>query len=310
MKRSIYILVLFVFIVSPLLGAEITIPKLIKTSKEKIILGDIAQLRGCDPAWKEILLAHIMTPGAIVELPSGYIKARLKLKGVPIEKIKLNIPETVKIKREAIRISKKDLIAIAKHCIQKNNPWGKRLRIIDIKAKNGLLLPKGRLTYSCQLFSSPLGSFSIPIVFKVNGEIAARTWVMAKTRLVVPIVVSAYPIRRGEIITKDKIRIIKKDVSRPLAGIFTKEEALLGKRAKINIGANRIIYKNMVEIPPLIKRGQRVTIVAESYSLRVTAPGKAKEDGRLGDIIKVENLISKKVIMGKVVDSQTIRVEF
>jgi len=310
MKQKIFALILPLFIASSLFGAEITIPKLIKTSKEKIILGDIAQLKGCDPAWKSILLAYIIKPGSSVELPLDYIKARLKLKGVPVEKIKLNIPEIVKIKREAIRISKNDLIAIARHCIQKNNPWGRRLRIVDIKAKDELLLPKGTLTYSCQLFGSALGSFSVPIVFKVNGEVAARTWVMAKTRLIIPIVISACPIRRGETITRDKIKVIKKDVSRLPAGIFTKPDDLLGKRARVNIGMNRIIYKSMVEIPPLIKRGQRVTIVAESCSLKVTAPGRAKEDGRLGDIIRVENLISKKTIMGKVVDSQTVKVEF
>ncbi len=312
MKRAIYImLIILIFGAPPLLGAEIKIVKsIINTNKEKIYLKDIAQLRGCSSKWKHILLAHISSPGSSIQLPEGYIKARLKLKGVPIEKIKLVIPKIVKIKREATRITERDLMAIAKHCVEENNPWGKRLKIITIKAKNEILLPKGRLSYSCQLFTSPIGDFSIPIIFKVNGEIVSRTWVMVKTKLIAPIIVSAYPIRRGELITKDKIKVVKKDITRLPAGVFTNKSEVVGKRAKINIGINRVIYKNMVEIPPIIRRGQRVVIVAESDNLKVTAPGKAKENGRLGDIIKVENILSKKIITGKVVDSQTVKVKF
>ena len=311
MKRLIFFIAIIIISgVSPLFGGEIIIPKFVKTQKAEIHLGDIAQIRGCNNDWKDILLAHIGTPGSTIELPAGYIKARLKLKGVPVEKLKMNIPKEVKIERQAIRISKKDLIAMTRHCIKRNNPWGKRLKIIQINPTNSMILPKGKLSYSCLLSSSPLGSFSLPIIFKVNGHIAARTWVMVKTRLTISVVASAYPIQRGEILTQDKLRVVKKEVSKLPAGIFLNKNDLIGKRAKINIAANRIIYRNMVEIPPIIKRGQRVTIIAESNSLKVTAPGKAKEDGRLGEIIKVENLLSRKIITGKVVDSQTIRVKF
>ena len=311
MKRLTFIIAIFIICVaSHLFAGEITIPGFIKTHKAEIRLGDIAQLKGCNDHWKDILLAHIVRPGATIELPAGYIKARLKLKGVPVERLKLNIPEVVKIERKAIKITKRDLIAMTRHCIKSNNPWGNRLRITQIRPQNDIMLPQGKLSYSCQLENSPLGSFSLPIIFKVNGHIAARTWVMVKTSLITPIVVSAYPIQRGEIITKDKLRIIKKDLSGLPAGIFFNKNALIGKRAKVNIGANRIIYKNMVEIPPVIKRGQRVMIIAESDSLKVTVPGKAKENGRIGDIIKVQNLLSKKVVVGKVVSDQTVRVKF
>ncbi|RLB12732.1 MAG: flagella basal body P-ring formation protein FlgA [Deltaproteobacteria bacterium] len=310
MKRIILIAIFIMLGVPPLFGGEIIFHRFINTSKEKIRLGDVARIKGCNSDWKDILLAHINTPGTTIELPAGYIKARLKLNGVPVEGLRLHIPEVVKIKRQAIRISKKDLIAITRRCIMENNPWGNKLKIIQIRPTNDLILPKGRLSYSCQLNGSPLGSFSVPIIFKVNGRIVSRTWVMAKTSLITPVIISACPIRRGEMITRDKIRIIKRDVSRLLAGIFFNKEAVIGKRARINIGADKVIYKNMVEIPPVIRRGQRVTIVAESESLKITAPGKAKQDGRLGDIIKVENLLSKKVIVGKVVDNQTIKVKF
>ncbi len=311
MKRMASFIMFFLLIwSSALFGAEIKVPKFIKTTKEKICLGDIVQGAKIDPAWKGIVLAHITSPGSTIELPASYIKARLRLKGVPVDKIKIKLPEVVKIKREGIRITKKDLEAIAKRCIRQNNPWGNRLKILKITATKDLILPKGRLSYSCQMMSSPLGNFSVPIIFRVDGKIVSRTWVVVKTRLVTPVVVARYPIRRGEIITKDKLKIVKKDITRLPKGIFLSKAPLVGKRAKINISVGRIIYKNMVEIPPVIKRGQRVTIVAESDTLKVSAPGVAKENGRIGDLIKVQNILSKKIVVGKVVDAQTVKVRF
>jgi len=310
MKRIVFTIFVLLIWGSALFGAEIKVSKFIKTTKEKICLGDIVQGKGIDPAWRGIVLAHITSPGSTIELPASYIKARLRLKGVPVDRIKIKLPEVVKIKREGIRITKKDLEAIAKRCIKKNNPWGSRLRILKVKATKDLILPKGKLSYSCQMINSPLGNFSVPIIFRLNGEIISKTWVMAKTRLVTPVVVARYPIMRGEIITKDKLKIIKRDITGLPEGIFLSKDLLVGKRAKINIGIGKIIYKNMVEIPPAVKRGQRVLIVAESDTLRVTAPGVAKENGRIGDLIKVQNLLSKKVVVGKVMDAQTVKVRF
>ena len=311
MKRIAYILLAVLLVQgSALFGAEIRVLKFVKTKKEEVCLGDIVQGKGLNPAWSKIVLAHITSPGSTLEIPAGYIKARLRLKGVPVDKIKIELPEVVKIEREGIRITKKDLEAIARRCIRKNNPWGSRLKILKVKATKDLVLPKGRLSYSCQMIGSPVGNFSVPVIFRVDGEIVNRTWVMASTRLVTPVVVARYPIRRGEIITKDKLRIIKKDITGLPGGMFFSKDLLVGKRAKTNIGIGRVIYKSMVEIPPVIKRGQRVLIVAESDTLKVTAPGVAKEDGRIGELIKVQNLLSKKVVIGKVVDAQTVKVRF
>jgi len=306
--RRIFLIIAILLWGSCLCRAEISVLKFVKTPKEKVCFGDIA--KGVDPKWKDIVLVHITTPDSSVELPAGYIRARLRLKGVPVDKLNIKIPDVVKVKREGIRISRKDLEAIARHCIKRNNPWGRDLKIVEIKATKEVLLPKGKISYWCQLNGSPVGNFSVPIIFKLNGEIVSRTWVMAKTRLVIPVVVAKYPIKRGEIITSEKLKIVKKDISALPKGMFVKKEEVIGKKAKTNISVGRIIYKAMVEVPPVIKRGQRVMIVAESDTLKVTAPGMAKQDGRVGEVIKVENLLSKKIVSGTVVDSQTVRVKF
>ena len=53
-----------------------------------------------------------------------------------------------------------------------------------------------------------------------------------------------------------------------------------------------------------------VTILAESGGLRVTAPGKVLEKGYLGELIRVQNAMSKRQIHARVVNNSTVVVDF
>ena len=53
-----------------------------------------------------------------------------------------------------------------------------------------------------------------------------------------------------------------------------------------------------------------VMIVAESGGLKVTALGEVKSSGYVGQRVKVVNLDSKKKIYARVVDENTVRVDF
>jgi len=71
-----------------------------------------------------------------------------------------------------------------------------------------------------------------------------------------------------------------------------------------------VFRTDIVELPPMVKRNDRVSIVAESESLRITAVGEVKESGSRGERVKVVNLNSNKEIFARVLDSKTVRVEF
>jgi flagella basal body P-ring formation protein FlgA len=59
---------------------------------------------------------------------------------------------------------------------------------------------------------------------------------------------------------------------------------------------------------PTVRRGDTVTIVAESSLLRITDLGKAKQDGAVGDYITVLNLRSKKVITAQITGPEQVAV--
>jgi len=60
----------------------------------------------------------------------------------------------------------------------------------------------------------------------------------------------------------------------------------------------------------LVKRGDIVFIIAESSGIKVTALGQVKEKGRKGQIVRVENIDSNKGIYARVLDSNSVKVDF
>jgi flagella basal body P-ring formation protein FlgA len=51
-----------------------------------------------------------------------------------------------------------------------------------------------------------------------------------------------------------------------------------------------------------------VTVVYHREGLSLTAKGQAKEDGTLGDRVKVMNMDSKRTLLCRVVDPHTVEV--
>ncbi|HHT74283.1 MAG TPA: flagellar basal body P-ring formation protein FlgA [Firmicutes bacterium] len=122
-----------------------------------------------------------------------------------------------------------------------------------------------------------------------------------------PVVVAAREISRLQIIAASDLEI--RYESRPGAAWNSGElEDFVGKRATRHFPSGAVLTLTGVEVPPLIERGTPVVIVSEVGGIKVSAPGVARAAGGLGEIIPVENTISKQVVYGEIMDAETVRV--
>jgi|GEM_PF-2369695 flagella basal body P-ring formation protein FlgA len=80
--------------------------------------------------------------------------------------------------------------------------------------------------------------------------------------------------------------------------------------ARIKLLPGMAVLKRFVEVPFAIKRGQLVKVVAEKGGIYVETLGRALQNGRVGDIIKVKNVYSGKIIEGRVKDEESVVVIF
>ena len=72
--------------------------------------------------------------------------------------------------------------------------------------------------------------------------------------------------------------------------------AAVGQEVKGALRPDTPIKASQLQPPTLVRRGDRVKIIFDSGTLRITAEGEATKDGARGEWIPVLNLGSKRVI--------------
>jgi flagella basal body P-ring formation protein FlgA len=105
------------------------------------------------------------------------------------------------------------------------------------------------------------------------------------------------------------LQYVRQDISRYYAGVFTQSEDLVGMVAKRSIRHDAVITPKMVKPKRLIKRGDMITIIAESNGLRIHTKGEALMDGHRGQIIQVKNQRSGRQVSAEVIAQSTVRVK-
>ena len=296
---------------------SIRVLKKAEIEDDKMLLGKIAVIKGEDPELvqklRAIVVGSVPLPGKSRRIDEHYIKIRLKQNGVDLSRIILEVPEKNEIFRGFIEISREKIEKIALDFIYKKIPCEKnRVRVKKIRVNRGVVLPKGSVT--CKVVSPPnmdfFGLIPLSISFNVNGRFQKKVSVTVDIEVLTEVVVTKRPIGRYKMITEDDICLQKRDMSNLSSNIITNSEDVLGKRAKRAINAKTVLRADLVEFPSLVRRGDIVSIIAESDSLRITVLGEVKEKGRKGQRVRVVNLDSKKGIYARVIDSNTVVVDF
>ena len=284
---------------------------------DTIYLGKIAAIEGDDPLLVDrlsrIVIGRAPLPGNTYEYDAADLNRRLKQNGFDPDDLLLQVPAKVVVKRSLIVMSQEKMKSLVSEYIAKNILADQsEARITEIRVAEAIELPDGRVTYSVNPTrnAESMGKIQFTIDFDVNGKFFKRVWATATVEVFSDVVVTKKPLGRYKPITEDDIEVQRMDLADLPSDVIIDPEAVLGKRTRRAIGAQTVLRQNLVEFPPLVKRGDVVMIIAETEGLKVTALGEVKKKGRIGERIPVMNFDSKKVLYARVVDGNTVKVDF
>ena len=85
--------------------------------------------------------------------------------------------------------------------------------------------------------------------------------------------------------------------------------ALIGRRVRRPIPADAPIPLDSLETPPLVRRGEIVTVVAGSPGFEVRSSGVALSDAREGDAVRIRHTTSLRVIQARADTRGVVRVD-
>jgi flagella basal body P-ring formation protein FlgA len=184
--------------------------------------------------------------------------------------------------------------------------------ISRLKITGNVPLPDGKI--SLQQYQKGKrrfeGHVSLIVVVKINGVVKNKVKLSGWVDIFQPVVCASRDLKRGERINEDDLYLVKRNISHLSSKILTDMNKIIGLMAKHNVKKDSCLKEWMFEKFPIVDKGDIVTILAESGDLKVTAPGRVLMKGYEGELVKVENLMSKKEIYAKVVNGSMVAVDF
>lgn len=163
---------------------------------------------------------------------------------------------------------------------------------IKVSGGNATKLSREQLTLECS------GMKGWPI--KVSSDM----------QVFLPVVTSTAVINRGETIQSNQLQTQVTDIAKTQRGFYHRISDITGMGAKRRIRANQILSPDLIDQPQLIKRGEKIKIIANRDGISASMPGEALEKGGEGEVIRVKNLSSGKTIEAKVIEAGVVTSTF
>jgi flagella basal body P-ring formation protein FlgA len=98
------------------------------------------------------------------------------------------------------------------------------------------------------------------------------------------------------------------EIEDPRSEYFRHIDAAAGMIAKRALAPGEMLTSNCVEAASLVHNGDTVRLVALSNGIQVSTLARALQNGKLGDRIKVRNIVSNRAITAVVTGLGEVRV--
>jgi flagella basal body P-ring formation protein FlgA len=187
----------------------------------------------------------------------------------------------------------------------------------EVKAKfpgRDFDLPEGKTEFEFEVLgqNQRLKARRIPLLLKikVDGELKKKFRLSSQAKFFKDVVKSTRRLKKGTVVSLEDLDLFQVDALRVDKRTFVYPEEVVGLMVVRDINEGQTMKVNMVRKPSVVKRGDRVLIMAKMGGMKITAPGVVREKGFKGSMIRVQNIQSKKEVYGKVLDSKTIEVNF
>lgn len=303
--------------ISTALGLEITVKQNSSVKGDTIRLGDVAQFSpSSDSRVAQLSLVEISAsplPGMDFNISKDLLIYKINPFISGNKDILIKLPENLSVHRDAQIVTSESLREIFMDYVRNNTEWPEdQVRFEDITAPGSVPLPQGDLQWTVQgkTGTALIGNIALIIEFSIDEKIIKKVQVSGKVSVIMETVKAVRKIERGRIISAEDLTTTRESTLYFRRDSFVNREDVAGKRALRTIQAGQSITSNMLENAPVVKKGDKVVIKAESSQFRITAAGEALQDGRSGDQVEVLNLQSGGKVFGTVRASGLVEVFF
>ena len=295
---------------------RITLKPAVEIGQDVVRLRDLAELSGNRDQTNTLgttVVARSPQPGQTRFVGGEYIRIRLRQAGFDTTRFLFRGAPGVRISRRSASLPVSQIRQAVESAIRNRMPWNdENVSITGIRFEENLRLPVGKLTYRIipKRNEDYLGRTILALHLFVDGEAVRKLWVHATISVMTDVVVAVRPLGKQQFIRMEDMAVERRDLATVGSNPITRPEEVLGNRTTRMIYPHTVIRTDMIAMPPLVKRGDIVKIVADAGTMTITATGLAKQQCRRGDVVRVMNTDAKRVILARITGPDAVKVDF
>lgn len=316
---TVILAVLNFFYASPVAAAPVAVifSETAIVTGEEIILGDIAKVEGSDAELcarlRALKLGNAAAPAGKVTLTPEIIGYRLADSGLNLTSVAWSIPPQVVVSTDYQILDASGLMQQLIDEIYRRlqaGSQGAKYEVSLLNTPREQFIPVGKVVYE---FEFPNGiRIGVPtnanVAVNVNDALYQRLTLRANVAESREVLVATRRLAANEVIGAADFTLRLIDVSKLKPDYYVEAQEVIGKAAKRTINNGEVLTKRLLDNPLAVERQAMVEIIVKIGNVHVSMMGQALESGREGELIRVRNTVSNKVITARVVDSTTVEV--
>ncbi len=288
---------------------EINIKKFTKVKGDTVYLKDIADIKakGEEIAFikflKNLPITQSPKPNKNIVITKNQLIFLFQKNHISTNGFSFNGAESCIITRDYKKLSTEKIEKNIQTFIKKNFE-NTKLISINLPDKT-FLIPSTNIREKIHLKSESLKHLYLEYQIYESGKLIYKIPITANIKRYMQVVQAKRDIPKGKILISEDLKIAEIEFKRR-SGYITEIENAVGKVAKRDIKKGMILKNSLLKPDYKVKRRKNVKIIYRNKNINIELVGLALEDGAVGDVIKVKNISSGKVILCKVIKENTV----
>ncbi|MCK5000864.1 MAG: flagellar basal body P-ring formation protein FlgA [Anaerohalosphaera sp.] len=285
---------------------QIHLPREITVEKNNITLGDVSIMIGDEKLSskaKKISLGRITTGVKNLVIDRKTILGRLACSDVDISRINLTGAKKIVVSQSSVVLEDDRIVEAAREFLKNNLPAENVCYFKAVYSGNDIQVDEevSKLTFKCSTVAGTSRNYAKVKVQVFDGEkCVCDREVNFRLKFKVKKMTAKENIERGQVLTADKYTVKEEISDYPAVYQWSEPLGLVARRKLVK---GMVIRPEMLQAEKssvVVKRNGNLTVRVEKYGFVLSVLAKALEDGTEGDLIRVRNVDSNRIITVKI----------
>ncbi len=166
--------------------------------------------------------------------------------------------------------------------------------------------------YSLNIQSSvalPLKGYAgIPVEVRADGKLIRTVVCSVMIRRFENVCVSTRDLDRNDIIQPIDIKVQRMETTNLDDDVIVSLISTVKTRAKRMVKANTVLKNSMIEEIPAVNYNDKVIVLVRTKNLSIAAAGTARQEGKIGEEVRIQREGSREFLTAKVIGNQTVEI--